>query len=103
MCEHDQDECLKEAWQRLCKKAQIRILMADIKGYSTQAIATMLGVKQSTITSHLTRDRAKLRNYYFQAVSHKQNEPLSPDSEHGSSKQNRQAIFTPKRRESHER
>lgn len=79
VCERD---CLKEALLRLSKRARKCVLMADVEGYSTLEIARALRVQQSTVTSYLARTRAKLRDYYLQAVSQMQNgtKLKSPDS-----------------------
>lgn len=70
VCKQENIACLKQALLRLSKRARTCVLMADIEGYSTREIAEKLGIQQSTVTSYLTRSRAKLRDYYFQAINH---------------------------------
>jgi len=67
-CEVD---CVRIALKRLSERARERILMADVEGYSTQEIAMAQRITQSSVTSHLSRDRARLGRYYLQAVNEK--------------------------------
>jgi len=74
ICDREISKPLLEALQRLSKQIRTCILMADVGGYSTQEIATTLGIKQHTVTSHLSRGRAKLVDYYLQASSGQRDE-----------------------------
>ena len=77
VCEQESIDCLKQALLRLSKRARTCVLMADVEEYSTQEIAEKLGIQQSTVTSYLTRSRAKLRDYYLQAINHDASETKS--------------------------
>ncbi len=82
-CERD---CWNQALQRLGEQMRNCILLADVYKYSTQEIATGLGIAQSTVTSYLSRGRPILRRYYLEALSYKpgraQLSPLDTSKQH---------------------
>lgn len=59
----DERRIMRQALQVLTQSERTAIVLRDIEGLSTKEVAEMMGSSETTVRSHISRGRIKLREY----------------------------------------